>query len=50
MAGKRMTIEDRIDKQKDTVSRAKDKYDQEMEKLDRLISKRNEGKREILPR
>jgi len=45
MKRQRITIEDRIEKQKDTVYRAKDKYERELEKLDKLISKRNEENR-----
>jgi len=39
---KRTTIDEKIDKQKEIVSRAKDRYDAELQTLEELMQKRNE--------
>jgi len=39
---KRTTIDEKIDKQKEIVSRAKDRYDAELQTLEELMQKRSE--------
>ncbi len=39
---KRTTIDEKIDKQKEIVSRAKERYDAELQTLEELMQKRNE--------
>ena len=39
---KRTTIDEKIDKQKEVVSRAKERYDAELQTLEELMEKRNE--------
>lgn len=39
---KRATIDEKIDKQKEIVSRAKERYDAELQTLEELMQKRNE--------
>lgn len=45
MARTRMTIEEKIERQKDVVSRIKDKYDAALDELDRLMQRRDEQNR-----
>lgn len=45
MARTRMTIEEKIERQKAVVSKIKDRYDAELDKLDRLMQKRDEQNR-----
>ena len=39
---KRMTIDEKIDKQKEIVSRTKERYDAELQTLEELMQKRSE--------
>ena len=49
MARKRVTIEEKIERQKEVVSRIKDKYDADLDELERLMQKREElQKKELL--
>lgn len=48
MARKRITIDEKIELQKGTVSKAKDKYDAELDKLNMLMQKREETCRKEL--
>jgi formiminotetrahydrofolate cyclodeaminase len=49
MARKRVTIEEKIERQKEVVSRIKDKYDAALDELERLMQKREElQKKELL--
>ena len=49
MAGKRVTIEEKIERQKEVVSRIKDKYDAALDELEKLMQKREElRKKELL--
>lgn len=48
MARKRITIDEKIELQKATVSKAKDKYDKELEELNKLMQKREELRRKEL--
>ena len=48
MAGKRITIEEKIEKQKEVVSRIKDKYDAALDELEKLMQKREELRRKEL--
>jgi hypothetical protein len=42
MARRSTTIDEKIENQKDLVSKAKDRYERELEKLNTLMKKRNE--------
>ena len=42
MAGRKVGLDDKIKKQEELVFKAKEKYDSEVEKLDRLLTKRRE--------
>ena len=42
MARKKISIDDRIEQQKQVVSKAKDRYEVELEQLNQLIKKRDE--------
>lgn len=48
MARKRITIDEKIELQKAVVSKAKDKYDKELEELNKLMQKREEIHRKEL--
>lgn len=48
MARKRITIDEKIELQKAVVSKAKDKYDAELDKLNALMQKREESRRKEL--
>ena len=49
MARRSTTIDEKIENQKDLVSKAKDRYERELEKLNTLMKKRNElQSRELL--
>ena len=48
MARARITIEEKIERQKEVVSKIKDKYDAALDELDRLMQKRNELRRKEL--
>jgi formiminotetrahydrofolate cyclodeaminase len=48
MARKTYTIEEKIELQKQVVSKAKDKYDNAVEELEKLMTKRNEIKNKEL--
>lgn len=48
MARTRITIEEKIERQKEVVSRAKDKYDNALDELERLMQKREELRRKEL--
>lgn len=48
MARKRITIEEKIEKQKEVVSRIKDKYDAALDELEKLMQKREELRRKEL--
>ena len=48
MARKRITIDEKIELQKAAVSKAKDKYDAELDKLNMLMQKREESRRKEL--
>jgi formiminotetrahydrofolate cyclodeaminase len=48
MARKRVTIEEKIERQKEVVSRIKDKYDAALDELERLMQKREELQRKEL--
>ena len=48
MARPRITIEEKIERQKEIVSRAKDKYDAALDELERLMQKRDEARRKEL--
>ena len=48
MARKRITIDEKIELQKSAVSKAKDKYDKELEELNKLMQKREELRRKEL--
>jgi len=48
MARKRITIDEKIELQKAAVSKAKDKYDKELEELNKLMQKREELRRKEL--
>lgn len=48
MARTRITIEEKIERQKEVVSRAKDKYDNALDELERLMQKREEFRRKEL--
>ena len=48
MARKRITIDEKIELQKAVVSKAKDKYDAELDKLNMLMQKREESRRKEL--
>lgn len=42
MARKKISIDDRIEQQKQVVSKAKDRYEVELEQLNQLMKKRDE--------
>ena len=42
MSNYRVSLDDKIKKQEELVFKAKEKYDSEVEKLDRLLTKRRE--------
>ena len=48
MARKRLTIDKKIELQKEVVSKAKDKYDAMIEELNKLMQKREEIRRKEL--
>ena len=48
MARTRITIEEKIERQKEVVSKAKDKYDAALAELEKLMSKREELRRKEL--
>lgn len=48
MARKRITIDEKIELQKDVVSKAKDKYEAALDELNRLMQKREEARRKEL--
>ena len=48
MARTRITIEEKIEKRKAVVSKAKDKYDAALSELEKLMSKRDELRRKEL--
>lgn len=48
MARKRLTIDEKIELQKEVVSKAKDKYDAMIEELNKLMQKREEIRRKEL--
>lgn len=48
MARKRTTIDEKIELQKDVVSKAKDKYEAALDELNRLMQKRDEARRKEL--
>ena len=48
MARKRTTIDEKIELQKDVVSKAKDKYEAALDELNRLMQKREEARRKEL--
>ena len=48
MAGRRITIEEKIERQKEVVSRIKDKYDAALDELEKLMQKREELQRKEL--
>lgn len=48
MARKRITIDEKIELQKDVVSKAKDKYEAALDELNRLMQKRDEARRKEL--
>ncbi|MGN0672256.1 MAG: hypothetical protein ACI4KE_06440 [Anaerovoracaceae bacterium] len=48
MARKRITIDEKIEFQKDVVSKAKDKYEAALDELNRLMQKRDEARRKEL--
>jgi len=45
---KRITIDEKIERQKEVVSKAKDKYDAALDELNRLMQKREEARRKEL--
>lgn len=48
MARKRITIDEKIELQKDVVSKAKDRYEAALDELNRLMQKREELRRKEL--
>ena len=48
MARTRITIEEKIERQKEVVSKAKDKYEAALNELEKLMSKRDELRRKEL--
>lgn len=48
MAERKNTIDDQVKKQQEAVFKAKDRYDREVEKLDKLISKQKEDNRRLM--
>ena len=48
MARKKITIDERIERQKEVVSKAKDKYDAALDELKELMEKKNELNRKAL--
>ena len=45
MAGRRITIDEKIERQKEVVSRIKNKYDAALDELEKLMQKREELRR-----
>lgn len=45
---KRITIDEKIERQKEVVSKTKDKYDAALDELNRLMQKREEARRKEL--
>ena len=48
MARRKMTIDEKIERQKEVVSKAKDKYDAALDELKELMEKKNELNRKAL--
>ena len=48
MAGRRITIDEKIERQKEVVSKIKDKYDAALDELEKLMQKREELRRKEL--
>lgn len=48
MAKARITIDEKIERQKEVVSRIKDKYDAALDELEKLMQKRDELRRKEL--
>ena len=48
MARTRVTIEEKIERQKEAVSKAKDKYEAALNELEKLMSRRDEMRRKEL--
>ena len=48
MARRKMTIDEKIERQKEAVSKAKDKYDAALDELKELMEKKNELNRKAL--
>ncbi len=48
MAKTRITIDEKIERQKEAVSRIKDKYDDALDELEKLMQKRDELRRKEL--
>ena len=48
MAGRRITIDEKIERQKEVVSKIKDKYDAALDELEKLMQKRDELRRKEL--
>lgn len=48
MAKTRITIDEKIERQKEVVSRIKDKYDAALDELEKLMQKRDELRRKEL--
>lgn len=48
MVRRKITIDEKIERQKEAVSRAKDKYDTSIEELNKLMQKRDELRRKEL--
>lgn len=48
MAGRRIAIDEKIERQKEVVSRIKDKYDAALDELEKLMQKRDELRRKEL--
>lgn len=48
MAGRKVDIEEKIQHQKDVVSRQKDRYDEAVAKLEKLMAKREEMQKKEL--
>ncbi len=48
MAKTRITIDEKIERQKEAVSRIKDKYDAALDELEKLMQKRDELRRKEL--
>ena len=48
MARRKITIDERIERQKEVVSKAKDRYDAALDELKELMEKKNELNRKVL--